>query len=185
MRRLFLTSIALAACACASADFSDAPSVISYGCNSDTSAFSIVVEKQTNKPDAINSVAWRNLAKFTHPPKEFGIPFVRDGSKILVKKCGNLTLKFSYGYFNGNPNGRDGAIDFPVLEILQGSKKVLAPMRLAYCEVADDYANAPGDCPSKYAVSVTVDTINGLPSVTLKHRFSDANFAEQETFEKF
>ena len=70
--------------------------------------------------------------------------------------CGKLTARVSSGFLNPNSQGELGAMDFPVVEIMQGRKLLLQQTALEACAVDWPRYEFFGKCPEQWADSIEV-----------------------------
>lgn len=78
----------------------------------------------------------------------------RTGTRSRRHRCGVHTVHVSAGFYNANPQGELGAAeDFAVIEIRNGARTVLGPLRIGTCT-----AGSPREerCPADWAESFEV-----------------------------
>lgn len=70
---------------------------------------------------------------------------LRMGSKIAKRQCGKLTIKFSSGYYNVNPSGQLGLIDYPVITLETKGKVIIKNKQLDLCASGGVKIKCPSD----------------------------------------
>jgi hypothetical protein len=113
-------------------------STLDFHCAPGSGEFYVSISKSPSPNFARRSFAhkidWENLLirSKTDLLEPYG-DSAREGSKTIIKKCGPFTLTFKCGYFNANPQGRDGAFMFPIVEIRKRNRPVLNALSLFSC----------------------------------------------------
>jgi hypothetical protein len=129
------------------------------------------------------AVNWIALLK-TGPQKNgWGDP-LRTGSRTRTEQCGPITVKFSSGFLNANPQGELGAMDFPVVEIRQGKHVLLKPTALEQCEVNSSRYTYFGACPDNWAEHIEAAPEGKGFRITVKRAFADTEYKDVERIDE-
>lgn len=160
---------------------------VSYYCNAKTSSFFIIAEDgEVTWPKGMRPnrfIRWSSLLKWGPQTNGRGNP-LRTGSLVVNRQCGNLNIRFEGGYLNDNLQGQDGALVFPVIELMLDNRQVLPRTAIAECAVSDTRTAYFGACPSEWAQSIQAVTKPvGRINVTVKRKFLDDGDVQQESVE--
>jgi len=133
----------------------------------------IVISADAEAAPSGTRLAWSHLIRLG-PQKNNQGDLLRTGSKTLARTCGALSVRFKGGYLNSNVMGQDGAVEFAVVEIRHGKKKLLPATAMAECDMNDDRMNYFGACPNRWAVSIHTHTIaSGRWEISVVRQFLD------------
>jgi len=156
---------------------------VSFYCNQRSGALFISSLPTEQPSQPINyskhSVSWISLLKMGPAKNNWGDP-LRTGSHIATRRCGSITIKFSSGFLNSNPQGELGALDFPVIEIRQGKKVLLEKTALEQCAVGLSRYNYFGECPGSWAQSIEVLPADSGHAVHVKRIYTDEAYKDIE-----
>jgi hypothetical protein len=112
----------------------------------------------------------------------WGDPY-RLPSKASVKRsCGVFTVITRSKFLNENVTGELGAIEFGTIEVRRGDKTVLQETALEECDPAVERYKLFGECPGRWARTVTVRQEEGTKNVLLRvvRDYRDAEGALQQ-----
>ena len=70
---------------------------------------------------------------------------LRLGSKKEVRKCGDIKLVFESGFYNSNPLGMLGLIDYPMLSVSIKNKQVINRKTLNLCSSGGQRQECPNE----------------------------------------
>lgn len=101
------------------------------------------------------AIAWASLMTSGPRTNQHGDP-LRTGTRTITRRCGALTVRVSAGFLNPNVQGELGAVEFPVVSVLAGSRLVLPRTALASCEQGPGRYEAFAPCPAGWATTVTI-----------------------------
>lgn len=129
---------------------------------------------------ASRTIAWGALIKAGPGTNPHGDP-LRTGTRTITRKCGALTVRVSAGFLNPNVQGELGAVEFPVVSVLAGSRLVLPRTALASCEQGPGRYEAFAPCPAGWATAVTVqyDPRTRATRRVAVRTYMDSTFREQ------
>lgn len=157
------------------------PTTLDFHCNQRTGALFISTEANAGPVDrsqfTVRRIPWASLLKVVPPRNGHGDP-LRSGSRVLRQACGPLTVEFTSGFLNANPQGTLGALDFPLVEIRRGRTILLPRTALEACEVNSQRYQLVGPCPERWARSITLDASDGSYRITLQRTFTDAEYQD-------
>ena len=122
-------------------------------------------------------IDWASLLKVGPQKNQWGDP-LRTGSRVKVVQCGKVSISFSSGFLNANPQGELGALDFPVIQVKQGKRILLPPTALEQCAITFSRYTYFGECPDSWAKSIEVQQIGGTYQVKVTRRYDDAQYNE-------
>ena len=122
-------------------------------------------------------VDWASLLKVGPQKNQWGDP-LRTGSRFKVVQCGKVSISFSSGFLNLNPQGELGALDFPVIQVKQGKRTLLPTTALEQCAINFSRYTYFGDCPDSWAQSIEVQLIGSAYQVKVTRRYDDAQYNE-------
>lgn len=117
-------------------------------------------------------VNWASLLKMGPQKNQWG-DRLRSGSRTLHQRCGPITISFSSGFLNTNPQGELGALDFPVIEVRKGTKVLLNKTAMEQCSVGLSRYTYFGSCPDSWAQRIEVVPAGDGHEVQVRRVFSD------------
>jgi hypothetical protein len=152
-------------------------------CNQKNSAAFIAFDPEQKPASSGNwkkkMVNWMALLK-VGPRKNFDGDPLRSGSRVASVKCGTLTIRVAGGFLNPNAQGELGAMDFPLVEIMQGRKLLLQQTALETCAIDWPRYEFFGKCPDQWANSIEVmPTASGF-QVNVRRVFHDTQSKKLE-----
>lgn len=155
-----------------------AQSPLPYDCNPRSGA--MVIGQAQPQPDFMRAkLDWIALLKVGPRKNQWGDP-LRSGSRTASKTCGPITIRYSSGFLNTNPQGELGALDFPVIEIRHGQRLLLEATALEQCDVRTARYEYFGACPARWASRIEVVPVAAGFQVRVLRNYLDAEFNEAE-----
>lgn len=148
-------------------------STVNTFCDSQKSAF-YLSESSSLPPNAAGHhfsrkvVDWSDLLIVGPQTNQFGDP-LRTGSKVRKVHCGQMVAEFTSGYFNANPQGELGAVDFPAVRLLMNKQEILPTNAFWSYPSFERGSSQYGDFPGRWADSIEARMVNGAAVVTV-HR---------------
>ena len=106
------------------------------------------------------------------PGNDYGISY-RTGSQFTTQECGRLSVKVSGGFLNGNPQGELGAIEYPIVQIFDGSTQIMAPTAIGTCESSNGRYGYSVECPANWTTQITVFDFRGKPSIHVVRTYEE------------
>lgn len=79
----------------------------------------------------------------------------RTGSRTLTRQCGDFTVMIRGGFFNANPMGELGAVEFPIVSLSFKGKPLVKEMGIGVCmknHIISRYNRMP--CPDNWATVI-------------------------------
>lgn len=103
---------------------------------------------------------------------------LRTGSRSVLRECGRFSVRISGGYYNANPMGELGAADdYPLVEILEGTRPLAVPIAMGACDPSSARASYLAQCPDDWAARIEVYAPPRLPAdqlrLELHHRYDE------------
>ena len=90
-------------------------------------------------------------------------------SKATVKRtCGAFTIVTRSKFLNENIDGELGAIEFGTVEVRRGDQTVLPETALEECSPSVERYRFFGDCPDRWARTITIRQEEGAKSLLLR-----------------
>jgi uncharacterized protein len=101
------------------------------------------------------TINWGSLLTYSKKKSDPDI-WYREGSKSVCHKCGEFRVFIEAGFWNSNPDGEDGAYEFPIVQISEGDKELTPPITLMPCNWNRGYYRTdPPDCRNT-AVAISI-----------------------------
>jgi hypothetical protein len=164
----------------ANAQTTEAPSTLAYTCDPSASWIELGGDAPTPLPanyskattETIDARALMSISRedrFQH--------VYRTGSKTITRTCGRFTVRISDGDFTSNPDGAQGAYDFPVVEVLEGKRSLTGIVAIGTCDPAD---GSGFSCPENWAVNIEIshDGPGDSVEIRLSHEYEETRSPE-------
>lgn len=79
----------------------------------------------------------------------------RAGSRRVTRACGIYTIEISDGYFNSDPGGELGSVDFPVVVIFEGKRSLSGRVAMGSCSKPPTMTSPDAsECPENWATKI-------------------------------
>lgn len=121
--------------------------LVQYYCNTKTSDF--YFDADSIKPPTGLKKQNVNITSLLIQSKEdsYGNK-IRLGSKKNIRKCGAIKLVFESGFYNSNPQGLLGLMDYPLLSIFINNKNITNKTPLNLC----NSSGLRSVCPTEFSI---------------------------------
>jgi hypothetical protein len=122
---------------------------------------------------------WIRLLKLGPQKNVLGDP-LKTGTRVKTFLCGPITIKYSSGFLNSNPQGELGALNFPVIAVWKGKQVLLPSTALEECDVNLGRYEYFDLCPNGWARSIMVEPTSKGLTIEVKRTFTDGNYDKIE-----
>ena len=116
------------------------------------------IESQRKASQPIEEIKAWQLITITKEDERGNV--FRTGTRTLIKRCGEFTVRISGGFLNSNPQGELGAIEFPVVQLSFVGKLMLGRTALFVCDSSLSRFNAWAPCPASWATIIRAGSNN-------------------------
>ncbi len=134
------------------------------------------VKSEPSWPDTISSETLDAAGLVTYDKEDEQGNVRRTGSREIVRRCGQYTIRFRGGFYNTNPQGELGAADdYPLIEILEQDRRIAGPIAMGSCDASNGLESRMAECPRNWATSLSLDFAfdSRPPSLWLRHGYED------------